>query len=62
VEVEQVPHLGLGGLLQGADLSPSCTVYQDIEAAMARHRLVDNRRPGAGSLRQEIVRTPTSRR
>jgi len=35
VEVEQVPHLGLGGLLQGADLSPSGTVYQDIEAAMA---------------------------
>ncbi|MFZ0164427.1 MAG: hypothetical protein WAL12_12675, partial [Trebonia sp.] len=32
VEVEQVPHLGLGGLLQGADLSPSGTVYQDIEA------------------------------
>jgi hypothetical protein len=41
--VEQVPHLGLGGLLQGADLSPSGTVHQDIEAAMALYRLVDNR-------------------
>ena len=42
MELEQESHLGVGGLFQGADLSPSGPVHQDIEATKAFRRLVDN--------------------
>jgi hypothetical protein len=42
MELEQKSHLGVGGLFQGADLSPPGPVHQDIEATKAFRRLVDN--------------------
>jgi hypothetical protein len=42
MEVEQKSHLGVGGLFQGADLSPPSPVHQDIEATKAFRRLVDD--------------------
>ena len=43
MKLEQGSHLGVGRVLQGADLSAPGVVDQDIEAAMALHRLADDR-------------------
>jgi hypothetical protein len=42
VELEQKSLFGVGGLFQGADLSPPGPVHQNIEATKAFRRLVDN--------------------